>query len=1056
MNAEVTKASARVGRSALVVFLLAALSGCRRQESASEKLQALAPHSERPIEARLSGFDWQAMRLQRATPSGLLDPARLDLAGAASTVIQSLANDPSARARHEAGAAYLLIDHDREAVDALESAVQQSPKDAAYWNDLAAARYTLAVREKRPHEFPQALADADHALKIEPTLPDALFNRALIIEALGITEAARRAWQRYEAVDTSTHWSNEATNHLGRLGVVTSRDVFQRELDFASGRLRAGDKAPIVALARNYPLEARTWSEAPLLGNWADAVRAGKTKTAAETLSVVRELGLALAEINHDESVADAVAAIDRAAADPARFWTLAGAHAAYRDGRLLYHDGRVADAQKQLHQARDLFAGEDRPMEIAADYYLANCLYDSNEPVEASRALDELITRFDAKRYTALAAEIDWERSLCHGSAGEWDAAIHSASEARKAFSGLGETAYRGEMDLLLAGNLDHASQPTAAWKARIAAFPVLSRAGSSDRIRNSLISAVNAERAQGRFAAALALTQVALEDLRHARKPITICMSEAARAETLAQTGDSRAARIAVQQARQSVKAVQDTGIQRRMSALLDIVEGVVERGANPGLSLRLLDRAVSFYTSEHRNAWLPAAYLERGRTRVRATDDTGALADFEDGLREIEAQRSSINNKDLRGTFYDTEPELFSETIALLLRQGDTARAFEFSDGARARSVYERLGSDRTPVNATTAEQLRRAIPPKTTLVEYALLHDSLVIFYFSSSRSGVVRVAASHSAVGALVERCDDILQHRGDLAAVHREAAALHRLLIAPVSAQIAGAERLIIVPDRQLHAVPWAALYDAPRARYLVDDFAVSVAPSAGAMLREKGPLTSAPVLVVGDPHDEGARALPEAAREAEAIAAIYASSTLLEGERATRARFLTAAQRSGMIHYAGHAESDSTDPFGALHLVGDDANRSGDLDASAIAALHLSNGPLVVLAACGTMRGDSGHVEGMPSIARAFLAAGARGVVGTLWEVDDDAVAPLFQRLHIELHNGANPSAALRTAQIALAHSPDPRLSHPATWAPVELLGYSNELTTSGTKRSE
>ena len=92
-------------------------------------------------------------------------------------------------------------------------------------------------------------------------------------------------------------------------------------------------------------------------------------------------------------------------------------------------------------------------------------------------------------------------------------------------------------------------------------------------------------------------------------------------------------------------------------------------------------------------------------------------------------------------------------------------------------------------------------------------------------------------------------------------------------------------------------------------------------------------------------------------------------------------------------------------------------------------------------------MRGDSAHVEGMPSIARAFLAAGARNVIGTLWEIDDDAAAPLFHRIHRELRAGSSASDALRNAQIALAHDADPRLRHPATWASVELLGYSNEL---------
>src|SRR5438045_2148731 len=85
-------------RKAVVVFALVALCGCRRQESPSERLLALAPRSERPIDARLTGFDWPEARVQRGPHANLLDPARLELAGAASTVIQSLTNDPSARA----------------------------------------------------------------------------------------------------------------------------------------------------------------------------------------------------------------------------------------------------------------------------------------------------------------------------------------------------------------------------------------------------------------------------------------------------------------------------------------------------------------------------------------------------------------------------------------------------------------------------------------------------------------------------------------------------------------------------------------------------------------------------------------------------------------------------------------------------------------------------------------------------------------------------------------------------------------------------------------------
>jgi CHAT domain-containing protein len=1036
-------AKVRAAVRGVFTILVVALCACRAaEESPSEKLKALATHSGRPIDARLTGFDWPAARLQRATHASLLDPARLELAGAASTVIQSQLNDSSARARHESGAAYLLIDRDRDAIDALESAVRQSPKNAAYWSDLAAARYTLAVTEKRPHELPQALADADHALRLDPKLQDALFNRALIVEALGISEAARRAWQRYAAADPSSHWSAEAMRHLGDLRVVTTRDEFQNHLATAS--LALPNTAPLVALARNYPQEARTWSEGPILAKWADAFHKGDFKAAADTLTIVRTLGTALAEFNHVQSVADIVATIDHA--NPADTRTLADAHAIYRDGRILYSQRRIADAQKKLQEARALFARVGSPMTLIADYYLANCLYDSNHIAEAARALDDVAERVDPIRYPGLTAEIKWERTLTHASAGDWEAAIGTASQARKIFDSLGEIENRGEMDMLLSNDFDLISQPAAAWAARVAAQKVLGRAGSVDRIRISLLTSIQAEVEQGNFETALSLAAIAVDDLRHGGQPMAMCVAESWRAQALARLGDIDAAVRSIESARQMAQTIFDPALQRRTLADIDTAEAAVRR-STPSTSLRLLDSVIAFYRSSGDTAWLPNAYLERGRTLVAAKNDAAALVDFDTALREIDSERSSITDRNLRGRFYDTERGLASEKIALLLRQGETASAFEFCDAARARSVYEQL-ENRPMAKAfpTVAERLLPRLPARTALLEYALLEDSVLIFYIAPSHIGVVRAGASPAVLRTAIERCNDLLQRRSPIQTVQQQLAVLYQILIKPIAAQVAGADRLIIVPDRQIHEVPFGALYDTERHRYIVDDYTVSLAPRAALITRSIPRQALTPVLVVSDPRNGDEPALPNAMQEANAIGSMYDSATLLIAEHATRARFIAAAQRSGMIHYAGHADSSSADPFGSLHLVSDASGRSGDLDANAIASLNLRRAELVILAACGTMRGDFQHVEGMPSIARAFLAAGARNVVGTLWEVDDDAVTPLFQRMHSELRHGSDPPAALRIAQAAFAHDRNVRLSHPSTWAPVEILAYAYE----------
>src|SRR5262245_8861258 len=119
-------------RKAAVVLLLV-LVGCRGKSPAA-RMRAAAGRAERTVEARLTGFGWSAMRVQRGrTPAPPLDPARLELAGAAGAVIE---NSHSGR---DAGVGYLMIDRDADAVEALQEAAQQSPNDAKIWSDLAAA-----------------------------------------------------------------------------------------------------------------------------------------------------------------------------------------------------------------------------------------------------------------------------------------------------------------------------------------------------------------------------------------------------------------------------------------------------------------------------------------------------------------------------------------------------------------------------------------------------------------------------------------------------------------------------------------------------------------------------------------------------------------------------------------------------------------------------------------------------------------------------------------------------------------------------------------------------
>jgi hypothetical protein len=222
------------------------------------RLIASAPRDHRVVEARLSGFPWarlQAPSRGNAKP----DPADLKVAGAAGDVLETTAGRSEPEAHRATGVAYLLIGRRSESIAALEQAAHDS-KDAHAWNDLAAARFAVAVEDERPSQLPEALADVDHALRLDPKNAEALFNRALIVEHLGVREQARTAWKSYLDVDGTSAWSVEARAHLRALE-QTSRRFDAKLIESTSAD----------TLVREFPQEVRTWGEGPLLAAWADA-----------------------------------------------------------------------------------------------------------------------------------------------------------------------------------------------------------------------------------------------------------------------------------------------------------------------------------------------------------------------------------------------------------------------------------------------------------------------------------------------------------------------------------------------------------------------------------------------------------------------------------------------------------------------------------------------------------------------------------------------------------------------------------------------------------------
>ena len=116
-------------------------------------------------------------------------------------------------------------------------------------------------------------------------------------------------------------------------------------------------------------------------------------------------------------------------------------------------------------------------------------------------------------------------------------------------------------------------------------------------------------------------------------------------------------------------------------------------------------------------------------------------------------------------------------------------------------------------------------------------------------------------------------------------------------------------------------------------------------------------------------------------------------TDTLLLGSNATESAFKHAdLAQYRVIHLAVHGFASNADPNrSALVLLSDPAaGEDGFLQASEIVQLHL-NADLVVLSACDTAIGPVEGEEGIAALSRAFLLAGAKAVVSTLWSINDD-----------------------------------------------------------------
>ncbi|MBI1796973.1 MAG: CHAT domain-containing protein [Candidatus Eisenbacteria bacterium] len=413
---------------------------------------------------------------------------------------------------------------------------------------------------------------------------------------------------------------------------------------------------------------------------------------------------------------------------------------------------------------------------------------------------------------------------------------------------------------------------------------------------------------------------------------------------------------------------------------------------------------------------------------------------------------------------------------------------AEAFQWSERARARAFLDLVaaaGGEAQRVQPLTLAAAQGLLRPRHEAMLVYSVGDSSTSLWVLTPRAWKHFALPPRKALRTRVE-----LLRRGladpataDAKSTHAASRALFTTLVAPALPMLEGVDHVIVAPDGLLALVPFEALLTrdvdrdgaAPKGAYLVERWAVSYTPSATALATRVGAAAGAAgadanaggIVAVGDPAlapdstvgaataDGSAPArpalapLPNTLAEVALLRALAAKRpiTTLTGRDATRERWLALAElpRAALIHVATHGEANEIEPERSGLWFAAQGSAPGFVSVGDILGLKL-RASLVTLSACETGLGRLEDGEGVIGLTRAFLAAGSRSVMVSLWKVNDRSTALLMERFYRGLLAGGAPGAtALAEAKRALLANAETR--SPFYWAPFVIVGSAGKL---------
>ncbi|MBI4377962.1 MAG: CHAT domain-containing protein, partial [Nitrospinae bacterium] len=338
----------------------------------------------------------------------------------------------------------------------------------------------------------------------------------------------------------------------------------------------------------------------------------------------------------------------------------------------------------------------------------------------------------------------------------------------------------------------------------------------------------------------------------------------------------------------------------------------------------------------------------------------------------------------------------------------------------------------------ISPLKSDEIRGLIPEDTTLLEYYMSDDRLLIWAIDSKNVNFAVLPVKQDTIIEKIREYRDRVIRLDKGEELKKLSSELYEILIEPVKHYVRGG-RICIVPFDALHYLPFHALWNSER--YFIEEYSLFYLPSASVMkfTSEKRRGKGERLIAFGNPDlGDPALDLPFAQKEVERIANLFGETALFYRKEATEGMAKKISAGFDIIHFASHAEFSDIDPMYSNIRLARDEGEDGRFESGEVFSLNIKP-YLVVLSACKTGLGAVTSGDEIIGMNRAWIYAGTPSIVSSLWSVSDISTALLMEEFYKNLKEKPKDEA-LREAEITLIKNKE--YSHPFYWAPFFLTG--------------